>query len=150
VEPEGLLPCSQEPACPDHLNPVHTFSPYFPVIHSSIILPSTATSSEWSFHFRFSDRNFVCISQFIRTTCSSHFILRNLITIIKFREAYKLCSLLNPPATSFVFGPDIPPQHPQYVLFPQCERPGCTPIQNNRSNYSFILIFKFLERRRSY
>jgi len=42
------------------MNPVHNFPPYFPQIHSDIILPPTANSSEWSPPFRFSDQNF-CI-----------------------------------------------------------------------------------------
>jgi hypothetical protein len=29
------------------MNPVHTFPPFFPKIHSNIIFPSTARSSEW-------------------------------------------------------------------------------------------------------
>jgi hypothetical protein len=34
-----------------HMNPAHTFTPYFPKIHSNIILPSTFRSSEWSLPF---------------------------------------------------------------------------------------------------
>jgi hypothetical protein len=29
-------------------------------------------------------------------------------------------------------------KHPQSTLFLSCERPSFTPIQNNRSNYSFV------------
>jgi hypothetical protein len=45
-----------------HMNPVHTIPPYFPEIHSNIILLSTSRSSEWFLPFRFSDQNFVSIS----------------------------------------------------------------------------------------
>jgi hypothetical protein len=40
------------------MNPVHKFSPYFPKIHSNIILPYTPMS----FPFKFSYPNIVCIS----------------------------------------------------------------------------------------
>jgi hypothetical protein len=33
------------------LHPILTFPPYFPKIHSNIILPSMPRSSEWSLHF---------------------------------------------------------------------------------------------------
>jgi hypothetical protein len=41
MEPEGLLPCSQEPAIGPYLsqtNSVHTFPPDFPKIHSHLLL----------------------------------------------------------------------------------------------------------------
>jgi len=44
------------------MNPVHIFPPYFPKIHSNIILPFTTRSSEWSLPFRFSKHNTVCLS----------------------------------------------------------------------------------------
>jgi len=40
MEPEGSLPCSQQPATvpyPDSMYPVHTFPQYVPKIHSNII-----------------------------------------------------------------------------------------------------------------
>jgi len=43
------------------MNPVHIFLPYFPKIHSSVIVPSTLMSSEWSLPFRISEQNFVCL-----------------------------------------------------------------------------------------
>jgi len=45
------------------INPVHTLPPYFPTIHSNIILPSMPRSYKWSLSFRFSNQNTVCISQ---------------------------------------------------------------------------------------
>jgi hypothetical protein len=45
-----------------HRHPVHTFSPYFPKIHSYIVLPSTSRPSAWSVPFTFCDQNCVHIS----------------------------------------------------------------------------------------
>jgi hypothetical protein len=45
-------------------NPVHTFPPYFPKIHSNVILPSTSATFDWSLSFRFSDQDDVYISYF--------------------------------------------------------------------------------------
>jgi hypothetical protein len=45
----------------NQMHSVHNFSPYFPMIHSNIILPSMSRSSEWSLYFRFSIQNFVII-----------------------------------------------------------------------------------------
>jgi hypothetical protein len=45
----------------NHMNPIHTFPPYFPEISCNIIFPSTPRSAEWSLPFRFSDHNFICI-----------------------------------------------------------------------------------------
>jgi hypothetical protein len=41
--------------------PVHTFPPYFPMIHSNNIFPFTPRFSEWSLLFRFQNQNFICI-----------------------------------------------------------------------------------------
>jgi len=53
---EDSLLCSQELATVhilSQMNPFHIFAPYFPKIHSNIILPCTSRSSEWSLPFRF-------------------------------------------------------------------------------------------------
>jgi len=52
-----------------------------------------------------------CIS-FLRATCRAHLILLDLITLLMSGEAYKLrsstlCTLLQPPAASFVLGPAV-------------------------------------------
>jgi len=68
VEAEGLLPFSQDPATGPYLsqtNPVHNFSPYFPKLHSNINLPSMPKSSVCSTPFRFTDKIFLCISNFM-------------------------------------------------------------------------------------
>jgi hypothetical protein len=64
MEPESLLPYSQEPAIglypkPGESNP-HSQT-YFPKIHFNIILPSTPRSSEWSLPSRLANQNFVRI-----------------------------------------------------------------------------------------
>jgi len=46
------------------MNAVHTFANYFPKIYSNIVFPSMPRYSTWSLPFRFSDENFVRISQF--------------------------------------------------------------------------------------
>jgi hypothetical protein len=47
-----------------HMNPVHTFLPYFPNIHYNIILSSSPKPSEWSTPLKFSGQNVVCVSYF--------------------------------------------------------------------------------------
>jgi len=44
-----------------NMNPVRNLTPYFPKIHSNIILPSTPMSYELSLLFRFSNQNSLCI-----------------------------------------------------------------------------------------
>jgi hypothetical protein len=41
---------------------IHSFPHYFPKIHSHIILLTMPRSSTWSLPFKFSDKNFACIS----------------------------------------------------------------------------------------
>jgi len=48
---------------PEPMNAVHTFPSYFSKIHLNVILPSTPGSHIWPLPFRFSDQNFVSISQ---------------------------------------------------------------------------------------
>jgi len=84
MESEGSLPCSQDPPTglcpePDEFSP--QFSPYFPKVHSNIILPPTPRTYQWSLRFRYPNQNIV------RT---SYHILLDLITLIIFGEAYKL------------------------------------------------------------
>jgi hypothetical protein len=57
------------------MHPVHTFPHYVPNIHSNIILLYKLRSSEWSLHFRFYEKNFLCISHLSNAfymTCPLH------------------------------------------------------------------------------
>jgi hypothetical protein len=93
--PEASLPCSQDPTTgpfPSQMNPVHTLPSYFPKIHSNIIFPSAPRSSKWSLPFRFPTKTlYAYLICTIRATCPAHLILLDVITLIIFGEAYKLC-----------------------------------------------------------
>jgi hypothetical protein len=51
------------------VNSVHTFPPYFPKIHSYIIILPTPRSYEWFLPVRVSHQNFVCIPHLCYTRC---------------------------------------------------------------------------------
>jgi hypothetical protein len=107
--------CKSPPLVPilSHMNPVHTFPPYFPKIHSNIILISTSRSYKWSLAFRILNQNIVCISQLSHPCyipCSCHLLA--LITLIVFHQACKLqssslCSLLQLPTSSYLLDPNV-------------------------------------------
>jgi hypothetical protein len=53
------------------MNPVHILQPYFPTVHSYIILTFTPRSSEWSLPFRFPSETsyaFICLMRAIGPT----------------------------------------------------------------------------------
>ena len=87
------------------------------------------------------------LSSPIHATCSAHLILLNFITCTILGEEYKsfsssLCSLLHylVPSRSKYSPQHYVLKHPQLPFLPQCQRPGFTPIQNNRQNYSSIYL----------
>jgi len=88
------------------LHLVHTFSPYFPKIHSDVILPSTPRSSECSLPFRLSDQIlYAFLISPTHATRPAHSTLLDLLTLIIIGETYKLWSsslysLLQTPTTS--------------------------------------------------
>jgi len=96
------------------MQPVHTFTPYFPKIHSNTILPSTRRSSEWSLPFKlFQPKLYM---QFSSLSCMLHappiqctFVS---ITPPTFVAEYmlwssSLCSLLQTSANSSHLCPNI-------------------------------------------
>ena len=92
-------------------NPVHSSSSHFLKIHFHIILPSMPMSSKWSLSLRFPHQNTLLLYP-IRTTCSAHLILSDLITRIIFGEQYRslsssLRSFLHSPVTSSFLDPNI-------------------------------------------
>jgi len=97
------------------MNPIHNFNfqLYISKINSNIIphLSLGCTSSHFRSHFPAKILYTLLIS-LMRTTCPSHLILLYLIIPVLFGEVYKLwsssfCSLLQPPPTSFLLGPNI-------------------------------------------
>jgi len=94
------------------MHPVHTLTPYFPGRSIVIIFPFTTVFSKWSLSIMFPNQNTACISH-LSCPCymphQSHFL--DLITLIIFGEVYRLqsslCSLLQPPAASSLFGQTI-------------------------------------------
>jgi hypothetical protein len=94
----------------------------------------------------------------VSPTCLTYLIVLDLVTWIIFSEQCRswsssICSFLHPPVTSSFLDPNIflkpkyIPQHPilefPWPVFIQCDRPGFTPIQNNRQ-YQVVLKTKCL------
>jgi hypothetical protein len=62
----------------------------------------------WPLSFRLSHQNPVCITLLsMRATCHVHRIPIDLIILIILGAEYKLCSFLQPPVTSSLFGPNV-------------------------------------------
>jgi hypothetical protein len=94
------------------MHPVHTFHPisqrYIVILSPHLFVGRT--SSRLLSGFLIKSVFLICP---LCAMCPIHLILLNLITLIIFSEAYKLCSsslcsLLQPPTTSFLLGPNIP------------------------------------------
>jgi hypothetical protein len=139
MEPEGLLPRSQElSTCPypepDQSTPFpHSISP------RSILISSTHPRLDLP--RRLFPTNNLRFFSAIRVTCSAHLILLEVIILIILGEEYKLrssslCSFLHPSATSSLLGPNILLSTLSSNTLSQ--RPSFTPIQNHRQNYRLV------------
>ena len=129
-------------------NPVHTPTSHLLEIHPNIIHPSTPRSPQWSSSDFPSKTLYTSLSSPIRAKCPAHLILLDFITRTILGEGYKsfsssLCSLLHSPVTSSLLGPNIHfnTMFSNTLSFLSSRgRPSFTPIQNNRQNYSSIIL----------
>jgi hypothetical protein len=95
------------------MNSVHITSSYPSKIHFNIILQPMSRSYLWSLSFWLSNKNRTCAIMFsMRATCPVRRMLLDLIIVIILGEEYELwssslCSFLQPPVISSLFGPNI-------------------------------------------
>jgi hypothetical protein len=65
------------------MNPVHTFPPYFPKVHSNVIFTPMHKSSDWSLISGFQTKTlYAFLISAMHAECPSHIILLHLITLI--------------------------------------------------------------------
>jgi len=131
------------------MNPVHKFPPYFPKIHSNIIILSTPRSSEWPLLFTFPTK-MLRISHFsIFSTCSTHLNLFDLISLTVFGEADNVIKPLimqsSPASCHFLPLRSFPQQpvlkHSQSVLFEEDGMSGnVTHIGEIRKVYKILVV----------
>jgi hypothetical protein len=111
MEPEGSLPCSQQPPLVpvlSQMNLLHTTPSHFLKIHFNIIL---APASSGLFPSVFTTKILYTLLFYpMPATCPAHLILLHMIILIILGEQYKLslCSFPQPPITSYLFCPNIP------------------------------------------
>jgi hypothetical protein len=116
MEPECSLPCSQQLApgtCPEPHESSPYLPPYFPMIHSDVILPWTPRSSEWSLPRRVSDQDVVYISHLSRACYMprpSHHPWLDHLNIWRSVQLTKLLIMQSSPASS-----DFLPLRSQYT-----------------------------------
>jgi len=92
------------------MNPVYNFQMYFYKFHSNINLSPTSTTSKKPVFFRFSNQYSVYMSHFSHscyTTRLSRPHSFDYTSNLIFGEAYTLCSLAKPSATSSLFDRNI-------------------------------------------
>jgi hypothetical protein len=96
------------------MNPVHIHQPYFSKIHSNIILLSTPRTSTSSLRLRFFGQHFVCISHlsnacYMHRQSHPHWVdhPNNILWSVQVMILLILYSLLQPPATFSLLGPDF-------------------------------------------
>jgi hypothetical protein len=115
MEPEGSLPCSQEPSTGSYPESDES-NPYHPItVISILILPTHLCLGLLSglLPSGFPTNNlYELVFPPIRATCPVRLILLNLIILIILGEEYKLwnsslCSFPQPPVTSSLFGQNI-------------------------------------------
>ena len=123
---------------------------HFLKIQLKIILPSMPLSlPSGIFQSGFPTTPYAPLSSPIRATCPIHLNLLYMITQITFGEEYRsvsssLCSFLQS-CYLIPLRPKYSPQHPvlrhpQPMFLPQGKRPGFTPIQNKRQNFSSVYL----------